>query len=54
MSNKLNGLTLTQAYMIRDALEVICPDIQEAIEDRDYLLSQIETIIKNLREVSRD
>ena len=43
--NKLNGLSLNQAVLLRDALEIVEPDDQESIDDKDYLLRQIENII---------
>lgn len=48
MSNKLNGLTIESAAMIRDGLELIQPDSESGEETRQYLLSQLEKIIKHL------
>lgn len=53
MSNKLNGLTLNQAVLIRDALETIDPcsdddNFEQTVEDREYLLGQLYSIVNKL------
>lgn len=47
--NKLNGLSLNAAVLLRDALDLIEPKDESSIEDKEYLLAQLETIIKYLK-----
>ena len=49
--NKLNGLSLNGAVLLRDALETLHVDDmdEETIENRAYLLSQLYAIISNLQ-----
>jgi hypothetical protein len=44
--NKLKSLTLNQAVLLRDALELIEPDSRKSQVDKYYLLAQLETIIE--------
>ena len=46
MSNKLNGLTLEQATMLRDGLLKLKLTATTGLVDKTYLLDQLDTIIK--------
>ena len=42
---KLKTLTLNQAILLRDALEIINPDSMESIDDKRFLLCQLDYLI---------
>ncbi len=54
MSNKLNGLTLEQAAILRSALEQMYPVGKEQKVDYYYLLAQLHEIIKQLRGIKHE
>lgn len=51
MNNKLNGLTQNQARLLYSALIRMPVRLSEDREDIEYLISQLERILKGLRSV---
>jgi hypothetical protein len=46
--NKLIGLTLESAYMIKEGLQLLKPSDCETLDTQAYLLSQLKSIIEHL------